>query len=189
MLYPKTILFTKTSLYQPKPSQMYPVYFLTALILFVTHHVFSQQSPDKSIASQHRTILMLEKRNKNKTVYYSVGDIISFKTKGRKSKITGEILDFKDSLLVFKGYEINVTDIKCLYIDEKTKWWLRFKIAQLSLIIGTGYLLIDAINTGELNKNTLAISGTIIGVGLIAKLLISNKIKIRGRTKLRILKL
>lgn len=152
-------------------------------------HGFSQRSPDKPIVLQHRTVLMLQKKNKNKNVYYSVGDAISFQIKGRKSKITGEILDFKDSLIVFKGYEVNVADIKCLYIDEKTKWWLRYKIAQLSFITGTGYLLVDFINTGELNNNTLTVSGTIIGVGLISKLLITNKIKIRERTKLRILKL
>jgi hypothetical protein len=48
---------------------------------------------------------------------------------------------------------------------------------------------LDVINTGELKKETLIVSGTVIGVGLLAKLLISNKIKIRGKTKLRILKL
>lgn len=132
---------------------------------------------------------MLQKKNKNKNAYYKTGDMISFQVKGRKSKITGEIVDFKDSVIVFRGYEVNVTEIKCLYIDEKTKWWLRYKIAQLSLITGTGYLLLDVINTGQLNKNTLTVGGTIIGVGLLAKLLIRNKIKIRGRTKLRILKL
>jgi hypothetical protein len=75
------------------------------------------------------------------------------------------------------------------YIDEKTRWWLRYKIAQLSLIAGTGYLALDVINTGELKKETLIVSGTVIGVGLLAKLLISNKIKIRGKTKLRVLRL
>lgn len=165
------------------------MYFPLALMLLITAHSFSQQLPDKPITPYHSTLLMLQKKNKNKTVYYAVGETISFQIKGRKSKLTAEILDFKDSLIVFKGYQVHVDEIKCLYIDEKTRWWLRYKIAQLSLITGTGYLLVDVINTGELNKNTLAISGTIIGVGLIAKLLITNKIKIRGRTKLRILKL
>lgn len=164
-------------------------YFVFAIMLFTTTHGFSQRLPGSPITSHRSTLLMLQKKNKNKTVYYAVGETISFQVKGRKSKIEGEILDFKDSLIVFKGYEVKVADIKCLYIDEKTRWWLRFKIAQLSLNTGIGYLLIDAINTGELNKNTLAISGAVIGVGLIAKLLITNKIKIRGRTKLRILKL
>lgn len=136
-----------------------------------------------------RNLLMLQKKNKNKTVYYKSGDVISFKIEGRKSKMTGEIVELKDSVVVFKGYEIPVSQITCLYIDEKTKWWLRYKLAQLSLIAGSGYLVLDAINTGELKKETLIVSGTVIGIGLLAKLLISNKIKIRGKTKLRILKL
>src|SRR5258705_243743 len=52
-----------------------------------------------------------------------------------------------------------------------------------------GYLTLDLINNGEISRETLVISGTLIGVGLIGKLLIGNRIKIRGRTKLRILKL
>ncbi len=136
-----------------------------------------------------RTLLMLQKKNKNKNAYYQPGDVISFKIKGRKSKIKDEIVDLKDSVIVFRGYEVEVSKITCLYIDEKTKWWLRYKIAQLSLITGTGYLALDVINSGKLNNNTLVVSGSLIGVGLLAKLLIGNKIKIRGRTKLRILRL
>jgi hypothetical protein len=154
-------------------------YFALWLMLFISYtNCFSQ-----------RNLLMLQKKNKNKTVYYKAGDVISFKIIGNKFKTKGEIVELKDSVIVFKGYEVPISKIACLYIDEKTKWWLRYKIAQLSLIAGTGYLALDVINTGELKKETLIVSGTVIGVGLIAKLLISNKIKIRGKTKLRILKL
>ncbi|MFM9837894.1 MAG: hypothetical protein ACKVOQ_06495 [Cyclobacteriaceae bacterium] len=154
-------------------------YFALWLTLFISYiDCFSQ-----------RHLLMLEKKNKNKTVYYKAGDVISFKIIGNKSKTKGEIVELKDSVIVFKGYEVHINKIACLYIDEKTKWWLRYKIAQLSLIAGIGYLALDVINTGELKKETLIVSGTVIGVGLLAKLLISNKIKIRGKTKLRILKL
>jgi hypothetical protein len=136
-----------------------------------------------------RSLLMLQKKNKNKTVYYKAGDVISFKIIGNRFKTKGEIVELKDSVIVFKGYEVPINKIFCLYIDEKTRWWLRYKIAQLSLIAGTGYLVLDVINTGELKKETLIVSGTVIGVGLLAKLLISNKIKIRGKTKLRVLRL
>jgi hypothetical protein len=165
------------------------ILFLLVAAFLINTWSFSQHLNDRSSILGQRSLLMLEKKNKNKIVYYKTGELISFKVKGRKSKITGEIADFKDSVIVFKGFEVHVADIKCLYIDEKTKWWLRYKIAQLSFITGTGYLLLDVINTGQLNKNTLAVSGTVIGFGLLAKLLISNKIKIRGRTKLRILEL
>ncbi len=150
---------------------------LWVLLLFVAANSFGQTR-----------FLMLQKKNKNKNAYYKSGDVLSFKVRDRKSKITGEILDIQDSVLVFKGYEINVSDITHLYIDEKTKWWLRYKVEQLSIILGAGYLLLELINTGELNRDVLIVSGTLIGVGLIAKLLIGNKIKIKGRTKLRIIK-
>ena len=133
------------------------------------------------------TYLMMQKRNKNKNAYYKQGDVISFRTHASNQKVTGEIFGFKDNVIVFRGFEVGVADIASLYIDEKTRWWLRYKVEQLSLIAGCGYLLLDVINSGELNENTLAISGTLIGVGLIAKILIGNRIKIKGRTNLRIL--
>lgn len=136
-----------------------------------------------------RTLLMLEKKNKNKNAYYEVGDKISFRLDGSNRKISGEIIGFRDSVILFKEFEVSVNEISSLYIDEKTKWWLRYKIEQLSLIIGCGYLLIDVINNRELTEDTLIISGTLISVGLLAKVFIGNKIKIRGRTKLKILKL
>jgi hypothetical protein len=132
---------------------------------------------------------MLQKKNKNKNAYYKLGDEISFRKNESKRKITGEILDLRDSIIVFHGFEVRVDEISSLYIDEKTKWWLRYKIEQIGLIAGVGYLTLDLINNGEIGRETLVISGTLIGVGLIGKLLIGNRIKIRGRTKLRILKI
>lgn len=136
-----------------------------------------------------RKFLMLQKRNKNKNAYYKVGDEISFRVIGSKERISGEILDLKDSAIIFRGFEMPVNQISNLYIDEKTKWWLRYKVEQLGLLAGGGYLIVDLINTGELNKETLIISGSLICVGIIGKLLIGNRIKIKGRTKLRIIEL
>lgn len=135
------------------------------------------------------TLLMLQKKNKNKNAYYKPGDEISFRKNGSKSQITGEILDLKDSVIVFQEFEARVDEISSLYIDEKTRWWLRYKIEQIGLIAGVGYLALDFINNGEIIRETLVISGTLIGVGIIGKLLIGNRIKIKGRTKLRILKI
>ena len=164
----------------------FPILLATLLL---NNYAFSQRTYKNVKGTEQRSFLMLQKKNKNKNAYYEKGDVISFQVKGRKSKITAEITNFRDSVIVFQGFEVNVGEIKCIYIDEKTKWWLRYKVAQLSFITGTGYLALDVINTGKLNGNTLAVSGSIIGVGLIAKMLISNKIKIKGRTKLRVLSL
>ena len=94
-----------------------------------------------------------------------------------------------DSLIVFHGFEVHVSQISSIYIDDKTKWWLRYKIEQLLLRGGTAYLFVDVINNQKLSKETAIIAGTAIGGGLLAKLIIGNRIKLRGRTKLRILKL
>lgn len=95
----------------------------------------------------------------------------------------------EDSLIVFHGFEVHVNQISSIYIDDKTKWWLRYKIEQLLLLGGTAYLFVDVINNQKLSKETAIIAGTAIGGGLLAKLIIGNRIKLRGRTKLRILKL
>jgi len=130
---------------------------------------------------------MLQKKNKNKNAYYKPGDEISFRQNGSKRKVSGEILELRDSVIVFHGFQVRVDEISSLYIDEKTKWWLRYKIEQIGLIAGVGYLVLDLISGGEINRETVIISGTLISVGLLGKLLIGNRIKIRGRTKLRIL--
>ena len=132
---------------------------------------------------------MLQMKNENKNAYYQAGDKISFRTNGSKRRLTGTMLELKDSLIAFKGFEVRLSEISSLYIDEKTKWWLRYKVEQLCLLAGGSYLLLDTINNGEFDKDTLIISGTLIGVGILAKVLIGNRIKIKGSTKLRIVAL
>ena len=140
-------------------------------------------------ASGQHMLLMLEKQNRQKTAYYEVGDELTFYRQGKRARIQDQILAFEDSTIVFRGYQVHVNEITALHIDDKTRWWLRFKAAQLLLIGGTGYLLIDTINNREFSKGTLVTGGAMIGLGLVFRLLIPNKIKIKGRTNLRILKL
>jgi hypothetical protein len=121
-------------------------------------------------------------------VYYRHGDDLSFYLKGKKSKIKDEIIGFEDSVIIFKKHRAHVREIVALHIDHKTRYWLRYKPAQLLLLGGTAYLLADVLNSGELDKSTLILSGSMIGAGLIAKLIITNKIKIRANTKLRIVR-
>lgn len=139
-----------------------------------------------NVSGQH-TLLLLQKENQRKNAYYEVGDELTFYLSGRKSRIQDKIVAFEDSAIVFRGYQVPVDQITALHIDDKTRWWLRFKPAQLLLIGGTGYLLIDTFNSREFSKDTLVIGGSLIGLGLIFRLLIPNKIKIRGKTRLRIL--
>lgn len=134
-------------------------------------------------------VLMLQKRSKNKNVYYKPGDKISFRIEGSNEKISDVILGFTDDAIVFSAVELPVRKITSLYVDEKTKWWLRFKVEQIALVAGVAYMTLELINTGGVSRDVLITSGVLIGVGLAAKFLIGNRIKIKGRTRLRIVKI
>ena len=56
-----------------------------------------------------KDILVLRKKNNN--TYYHIGDKISFQTEGNESKITGRIIDLKDSVIVFEGFEVPLSKI------------------------------------------------------------------------------
>ena len=140
-----------------------------------------------SQATAQQSVLVLQMPNPNKNAYYEVGDQLTFYLPGKRSKRTETILGLEDSLIVFRGYTVPVGQIAALHIDDQTRWWLRYKPAQLALIAGTGYVLLDAVNNRELNEGTLIIGGSLIGLGLIFRLLIPNKIRIRQNTELRIL--
>ena len=80
-------------------------------------------------------------------------------------------------MLVVEGHRIPVNKITVLHIDENTKWWFRFKAAEIFLIAGTGYMLLEAGNSSEPDGDTLLAGGTMIGAGLLCKLFIGNKLK------------
>ena len=140
-----------------------------------------------SQATAQQSVLVLEMPNPNKSTYYEAGDRLTFYLPGKRSKRTETILALEDSLIVFRGYTVPVGQITALHIDDQTRWWLRYKPAQLALMAGTGYLVLDTVNNRELDGGTLAIGGSLVSLGLIFRLLIPNKIKIRRNTKLRIL--
>ncbi len=138
-------------------------------------------------ASAQHQVLLLEMPNPTKNAYYEAGDSIIFYLPGKRSRRTETILALEDSLIVFREYAVPVSQITALRIDDQTRWWLRYKPAQLALIAGTGYIVLDAVNNRELNGETLLIGGSLIGLGLIFRLLIPNRIRIRRNTKLSIL--
>jgi hypothetical protein len=157
------------------------------LLIFIVFTLLNTAVFVKANGQNH--VLMLQKKRLNKHVYYRAGDDLIFYLKDQRSKISGKIVAIEDSALLFKGYKVSISQISALHVDEKTKWWLRFKPAQLLLLGGTTYLALDVINTGKIDKNTLVISGIMIGVGVVCKILIPNKIKLNKKTKLRILNL
>jgi len=132
---------------------------------------------------------LLFQKNRYRQALYEPGDQLTFRLKGSRTKIFGQILGFEDSLIVFRDFKINPAKISHLYVDAKTRIWfiLRYKYSKLLLIAGTGYLFLDAVNSGEFREKTLIISGTLIGAGLLAKIFISERMKIKGRRKLVII--
>jgi hypothetical protein len=133
---------------------------------------------------------LLFKKNNHRQAYYKVGDIISFNLKGSKQKISDQIKGFEDSLLVFQFYKINPKEISRLYVDNKTKIWFifRYKYEKLFLVAGASFLPIEFVNTGKIHQEALLVSGTLLSAGFLAKFLISDKIKIKGRRRLVIIK-
>jgi hypothetical protein len=132
---------------------------------------------------------LLFHRNRNDEVIYVVGDKISFNLKGSKKKLSAKITSIEDTLVVFGTYSVNPKNVSHMYLDSKTKNWyfLKYKYSKLFLIAGVGYLLLDGLNNGEPNKETLVLGTSLIAAGLLAKLLISKRIAVKGRRKLVVL--
>jgi len=129
---------------------------------------------------------LLFHKNNYKEQFYQVGDVISFRLKNDKTKITGTILGFEDSLIVFKDYKVNPKRISSIYVDKKTRTWfaVRYKYKYLLPEIGAGYLLLEWINTGAVDSGDLNFGGSFIAAGILARLLISDRIKIKGKRRL-----
>ena len=135
-----------------------------------------------------RKLLMLDKGG-SKNAYYQIGDKISFTRLGSRRKITSRIIDLKDSTITFQELEVPIKEVTGLYIDEKTKWWLRFKIAQLSFLCGGMYMFADAVNSGKFKEETMIVGVTFVGIGFLAKAIFPHRIKMTRKTKLRVLKI
>jgi hypothetical protein len=139
------------------------------LLIFVTFNCYCQKR-------------LMFRKNKHKVAYYYTGDVLTFRLKGDKSKIKSQIREFTDSLIVFKYYTINPKDISHLYVDDKTKIWYVFKYKTMLLTMaGAGYLLLDVINTGELDEGTVVVGSSLIASGFLLKWVLGNTIRIKGK--------
>ena len=84
---------------------------------------------------------------------------------------------------------MNPNEIAALYVDEKTKIWFifRYKYEKVFFLAGGLFLPIDIINTGKVEPKALAVSGALLGAGLLARWLISKKLRITGKRKLLVI--
>lgn len=88
--------------------------------------------------------------------------MLTFTVFGNCDNIRDEIKSFiGDSIIVFNQHTIDVRTIDGVYLYKKNKVWyfMKYKWSKLFLFAGTGYLLLDVINTGEFDEKTLLISG------------------------------
>jgi hypothetical protein len=150
---------------------------LTILLVTLSTTMFAQ------------TFLLFHK-NRYREAHYVPGDVITFRVKGDRKKIKSEIIGFEDSLIVFNGFKVRPKDITDLYVDPKTQIWyaVRFKYARMFLIAGAGYMLIDLANYGDMRQNTVVVGTTLIAAGVIAQILVSRKMRIKGRRRLQIIR-
>lgn len=99
---------------------------------------------------------------------YKAGDLISLKT-FKNQKLKGLIWDFTDSTLAIgENYVIRWEEIKSI----RREVYAPKLFSKVLLILGAGYLTLDAannlINNDQVfNTNTLIVSGSMIGAGLL----------------------
>jgi hypothetical protein len=144
---------------------------LLLFLLISSLHLFSQK-------------LLFHKSRKREAIYRT-GDKISFRLKNEKRRLTGQIVGFEDSLIVFYNMRINPNNISHFYVDGKTKAWYFFKYryAKLFFFSGAGYLAIDALNNGVPENGTVIMCASLMGAGLLAQAIVGQKVKVgrRGR--------
>ena len=133
--------------------------------------------------------LLYFKKNGHREAVYAVGDKLTFELKATKTKVSDRIIGFQDSLILFLHYSLNPNEIAALYVDEKTKIWFifRYKYEKVFFLAGGLFLPIDIINTGKVEPKALAVSGALLGAGLLARWLISKKLRITGKRKLLVI--
>ncbi len=129
---------------------------------------------------------LLFHKNARREAQYFAGEVIAFRIKDNDFKVTDQIKGFRDGLVLFDGYEVKPADFEVLYVDNKTRYWFTFPymFVRVTTIAGVGYLGLDVLNTGRFDKNTMIISGSLIGAGMIGRLFIRKRFKIKGQKKM-----
>lgn len=128
--------------------------------------------------------------SRHKEAVYNPGDVISFRLRGSKEKITKEITEVTGSTVIFGLDTIAPAKITHVYVDKKSKAWFafRYKYTKLFLTAGVGYFLLHWINSKEIDRSTLVVSGSLLAAAGISALIIKDYIKLKGQRKLVILR-
>lgn len=136
-------------------------YFFAGLLIFTLSAAFGQQ------------YLVVQKNGKVKNFKYQTGDEIMLQTKNGAFNLKGEITQLSDSSLTINSYiEIKYSNIAKLlrprrYFTKLSKlFFIRGGIAYVTIVGINGIINNDS---PMIDEQTLAISATMVAIGLIMK--------------------
>jgi len=144
---------------------------ITAVFLICSFNAIAQQ------------YLIVKKRQHTKLVFES-GDYIKFRVKGEKHWRKQLIVGFLENGIRFHYFDVLLEDIEAV---KRPKSSLKAGAANTLIWAGVGYLIIDQFNQFvirdepvDVNESTWIVSGTLVGIGVLWKLLMRKKYMIDG---------
>jgi len=124
-----------------------------------------------------------------KQATYTVGDVIGFRIKGSNDKHSWQITGITDSTIVSGANVISPRNVSHFYVDRKSRTFFPLRNQYFKfLVAGVGYFFIDWVNSGEIDKSTVIVSGSLIGAAVLCKIFVKDYIKLEGKRKLVILR-
>lgn len=129
--------------------------------------------------------MVLKKRNKVIHTFEAGQDIL-FKLKNEKYYQKAMIVGFSDHIIHTHYYDLHFDEIDKIKLSDSGNHFVNLA-SGLTLRAGLLFLAVDQINQGLVrgqgfgpSEETLLISGSLVGVGLLLKLFVKNKFKITG---------
>ena len=130
----------------------------------------------------------LQLKKRTKVIHtYSAGDHIKFKLKGDDFYSDQVVIGVTDSTIKFRLLDIALTDIEAVKVPERGSYGLDL-ISGAAITAGIFFMVIDQANQlfvqGEglgPSKETLLISGSLIGSGLFLRLFKKKKFKFKSK--------
>ncbi|MEM7107581.1 MAG: hypothetical protein AAF519_05090 [Bacteroidota bacterium] len=129
----------------------------------------------------------LQLKKRNKVIHtYAAGDNISFKLKGDDYLNDQMIIGLADSIIKFRLFEVAFSDIEFVTIRDRKQYGIDLT-STIAITAGELFLVGDQFNQLFIenegfgpSSETLIIGGSIIGFGLLLRLLKKRKFKIKA---------
>lgn len=129
----------------------------------------------------------LELKRRTKVIQrYQAGDEIQFKLKGEKYFNKGRIIGFSDQKIKLRFSEIAISEIQTIRVAENSRYGVEL-LSNAAITAGVFFILIDQGNQLLVqdeglgpSSQTLLISGSLVGGGLLLKLLQKKKFSLKN---------